>query len=162
MCGPWWRWTCLAAAGQEVGRELLNKQNLNNKKKKHPMLVRKEEAIWFYHKPLCKNSWDHSICMTVSLSVCTSDTPYLSAYHRFSFIFSCSLLQNTCKHISYQSAEQLWAGCAPAGEWGGKITELSPPAIRNQVINPDYFRHGFSLCFNNSVALLLPLCWEQQ
>lgn len=48
--------------------------------------------------------------------------------------------------------------------WGaeGMITELSPPAIRSQVINPDYFSPRFYLCFNNSVALLLPLCWEHQ
>lgn len=44
----------------------------------------------------------------------------------------------------------------------GNITVLSPPAVRSQVINPDYLRPGFCLCFNNSMAHLLPLCWEHQ
>lgn len=85
----------------------------------------------------------------------------LFTYHHFLFIFSCSSLQNTCKCIFYQSAEQLWAGCALSGEWG-KLTVLSPSAIRSQVVNPGYFSPGLCLCFNNSMAHLWPLCWEHQ
>lgn len=85
----------------------------------------------------------------------------LFTYHHFLFTFYCSSLQNTSKSIFIK----VLSSCEQAVlylENEGKITVLSPPTVKSQVINPDYFIPGLCLCFNNSMAHLLPLCWEHQ